>query len=146
MTVEQAEVQETAQETTEPLTQEQAQTEIARLQGDPDFLKTYLSRGNDDSGAHKESVTRMTKLFEMAHPKQPVSDTPRLDEMVAERDQQRQQGQQPLSDREQAEAETKVLDDAQQVMQDRFGADWQEEMSVVRESIQELCSAAAQHL
>ncbi len=136
MTAEQAEVQETAQETAEPLTQEQAQTEIERLQGDPDFLKVYLSNTTSDPGIHKEAVSRMHGLFALAHPTDtPVSETPRLDEKRAEIEQQHQQEQQPLSEDEQYEA---LLEDSSQIMQGRFGADWQDEMPDVRDSIHEI--------
>jgi len=126
----------TAQETAEPLTQEQAQTEIERLQGDPDFLKVYLSNTTSDPGIHKEAVSRMHGLFALAHPTDtPVSETPRLDEKRAEIEQQHQQEQQPLSEDEQYEA---LLEDSSQIMQGRFGADWQDEMPDVRDSIHEI--------
>ena len=133
MTAEQAE--QTAQETTEPLTPEQARTEIDRLQSDPDFLKVYLSATNSDPGIHKEATSRMTGLYALANPPEPLSATPRLDEKRAEIEQKQSQEQKPLSEDEKHEAE---LDESKQIMQSRFGADWQEEMPGVRDSINEI--------
>jgi len=139
MTTEQ--VAQPAQETAEPMTAQQAQTEIERLQSDKDFLQVYLSPHTED-GAHKEAVSRMTGLFALAHtpaPPQAPACLPELkqDVMAAPpgEEQQQQEQQQPLSEDEQAEVD---WDETKQVMENRFGEDWQEEMPAVGDSIREV--------
>ena len=134
--VEQA-VQEASREAAEPLTQEQAQVEIERLQSDTGFLKVYLSPTNSDPGIHKEAVSRMNGLFALAHPTDtPVSETKSLDEKRAEFERQQPEDQKQAStEDEQHEAE---LEDAARIMEGEFGADWQDEMPDVRDSIREI--------
>jgi len=140
MTTEQA--TQPAQETAEPMTAQQAQTEIERLQSDKDFLDVYLSRTPDDHGVRKESFARMTKLFELAHPPEPPQAPVRLPELKLDvmaappgEEQQQQEQQQPVTEDEKAEVD---WTEAKQVMQERFGEDWQDEMPGVGDSIREV--------
>ncbi len=94
MTTEQAEqtAQETSQgtatETAEPLTPEQAQTEIDRLYSDKEFIDEFLDR-NLEPGARKAIQDKITKLFDLAHP--PKTGLERVNELQSEQqDQQRQ--------------------------------------------------------
>ena len=131
MTTEQAE--QSVQEAAEPLTQEQAQTEIERLHGDQDFLKIYLDR-SAKPGVRKEMTNMMAKLIALAHPPEPPPELARPGDLGKEQ-------QQPLSEGEQTEAEAEAeteLNEAKQVMQNQFGREWEEEMSDVRDSIREI--------